>query len=214
MRTLCRLSAAIILSFAAATAASAVDIAVFPLSDEQLKAFDEYAAAKGEKAFAAGPAGQFSAQVGFASAAAAATEALRACDKDQSEAARRCILVDTNGNAVPHMLQLAQISRADPTALDRPLPLRDFILDEKASAALDGYAAMAEHKAFAASIKGAWARSWEAASLEDAEKHALETCNKLKAAAGAPCFLLWRDGERTDPATLAVNPDLTVAKQP
>jgi len=214
MNAMFRSFVAAAVAMSATIPAMAADPTLFPLSEEQAKAFEAYGKEKGEKAFAAGPAGQFSAQTGYLSATIAASEALKACDKDVSEAAKRCVLIDLNGTAVPYALQLAQASRADAAALDQPLGLRDFALNEDVQKAVDGYAEKAEQKAFAVSVKGPWARSWEAKTIEDAEKYALETCNKSKRAAGAPCFILFRNGERVDPTGLAVNADLSVAKQP
>src|SRR3954447_24878658 len=83
----------------------------FPLSEAQLKAYQAYAKEKGEKAFAAGPGGQLSAQTGFASATVAVREALKDCDKDVADPAQRCLIIDLNGAQVPLALQFAQSSR-------------------------------------------------------------------------------------------------------
>jgi len=75
-----RLAVGMVILTLGAGAAEAFDQPVFPLNDAQLKALEEYQTAKGIKAFAAGPEGQFSAQSGFASASIAVREVLKACD--------------------------------------------------------------------------------------------------------------------------------------
>lgn len=198
----------------ASRAAWAFEPPLFSLNEAQIKGFAAYAKEKGEKAFAAGPDGQFSAQTGYASATVAAGQALKACDADIDDAAKRCLIIDLNGMPVPPALQLAQASRAEPEALGRPVPLRDFTLDAEAWAALQGFAEKPEHKAFAISLKGSWARSWEAASLEEAEKQALEACNKKERAAAAPCFIIARNGERVDARLLSADPERITVQQP
>lgn len=195
-----------------AVGAEAFQAPIVPLNEAQLKALGEYAAQAGEKAFAAGPDGRFSAQAGFASASVAAREALKACDAGASDAAKRCILIDLNGVAVPQALQIAQASRANAAYFDAPLPLGDLTLDVDAWQALAGLEGRGEHKAFALSLKGPWARSWEAASLEEAEVGALEACNKKPKSAQAPCFILARDKERVGADDLAAKSDLSVER--
>jgi len=184
---------------------------LLPLDDNQIKALADYAGAKTEKAFALGPNGKFSAQTGFASASVAAREALKACDGADAEPEARCIIVDLNGVPVPLALQYAQVSRADPTQFEKPIPLKDFTLDADAWAASRGLDDKPEHRALAASLKGPWARSWEAATVEEAEKQALGACNRNERAKTAPCFILGRDKERINASELQAMPDLTVA---
>src|SRR6185436_17874537 len=105
----------------------------------------------------------------------------------------------------------AQQSRADAKKLAQPLPLRDLVLDADAWPALEGMAEKPGHKAFAISLKGPWARSWEAGSIEEAEKEALAACDKNERAKEAKCFVLLRDGTSVDAGTLEIAPDLSVA---
>lgn len=191
-------------------AASAFEPPLFPLNDDQLKAYGAYQSAPGEKAFAAGPAGQFSAQTGFASALVAVREALAECDKAGSDAKDSCIIIDQNGAMLPLALQFAQQARADSSRLQQPLPLRDLALDASAWAALQGLAEKPSHKAFALSLKGSWARSWEAGSIEEAEKEALAACDKKERAATAKCFVFSRDGANVEGSSLEIAPDLSV----
>jgi hypothetical protein len=191
--------------------AMAFEPPLFPLNDAQIKALADYAGAKTEKAFALGPNGKFSAQTGFASASVAVRDALKTCDGGESDPTLRCIIIDLNGSPVPLALQYAQISRADPTQFEKPIPLRDFTLDADAWAADKGLAEKPEHRAFAASLKGPWARSWEAATVEEAEKQALEACNKNDRAKTAPCFILAKDRQRVNASELHALPDLSVA---
>jgi hypothetical protein len=186
---------------------------IFPLSEDQLKAYDAYLATPGEKAFAAGPAGQFSAQSGYASATAAVRQALAACDKEGAKPAERCIIIDQNGVRVPVALQLAQQSRADAAALEKDIALRDLTLDTDAWPALAGLEEKPGHKAFAISLRGPWGRSWEASSIEEAEKEALAVCDKNERAKEAKCFILSRDGVRVDPQGLTIMPDLSVVEK-
>jgi len=195
---------------AAAGPASAFDPPAFPLNDAQLKALGQYEAAKGIKAFAAGPEGQYSAQAGFASGIIAAREALKACDKDVPEKSKRCILIDLNGDPVPLALQYAQMMRIDEGRALDPVPLRDLTFSIDAWRAYQGFAEKGEHKAFAMSLKGAWARSWDAATLDEAEKEALQACNRNEAAASAPCFIVARDGTPIALDQLKAKPDLSV----
>jgi hypothetical protein len=182
----------------------------FPLDDAQLKAFEEYGAAKGIKAFAAGPGGQFSSQSGFASATIAVREALRECDKGVARKTQRCILIDLDGAPVPLALQYAQLMRIDDAVADGPIPLRDLTLDVPAWRAYQGFADKGEHKAFALSLKRVWARSWDAASVEEAEKEALEACSRNAPAASAPCFIVARDKAAVPFEQLVAKPDLSV----
>ena len=190
--------------------ASAYDPPAFPLNDSQLKAFEQYETAKGIKAFAAGPEGQYSAQAGFASATVAAREALKACDKGVSQKAKRCVLVDLNGDPVPLALQYAQIMRIDEGQALQPVPLRDLTFGIDAWRAYQGFGEKGEHKAFALGLKGAWARSWDASTPQEAEKEALEACNRNGAAASAPCFIVARDGALVPLEQLKAKPDLSV----
>jgi hypothetical protein len=192
------------------SAASAFESPLFPLNEDQLKAYGAYQAAPGEKAFAAGPTGQFSAQTGYASALAAVREALAQCDKAGSDAKNSCIIIDQNGMMLPLALQFAQQSRADAAMLEQPLPLRDLVLDADAWPALQGLADKPGHKAFALSLKGPWARSWEAGTIEEAEKEALAACDKNERAKSAKCFIYARDGANVEAGTLEFTPDLTV----
>src|SRR5262245_28131765 len=166
--------------------ASAFNPPIFPLNDAQLKALEEYAGAKTEKAFAVGPGGQFSAQTGFASLTIAVREALKACDEGVSDETKRCILIDLNGNRVSDAMQTAQLLRVDPSLFEKPMRIPDLVLDVDAWRAKEGYGEKAEHKAFAVSLKGPWARSWEGATIEEAEKEALESCNRNEGAQKAP----------------------------
>jgi hypothetical protein len=193
--------------------ASAFEPPAFPLSDAQVAALDEYASAKDAKAFAAGPAGQFSAQTGFVSAAIAAREALKACDEDIDSPEKRCILIDLNGAPVPYALQLAQISRADPKLLQKPVELRDMRLDAGTSKAVDDLKSKAPHTAFALSLRGSWARAWEASSADEAKAQALEACNKKEKAKTAPCFILTSDGAPWHGEEFTSASDLTVTRQ-
>lgn len=194
----------------AAGGAQAFEPPVFPLNEAQMKALEEYGIAKTEKAFAAGPEGQFSAQTGFASATIAAREALKACDQGVSDSASRCILIDLNGERLPDAVQMAQLLRVDPGLLERPTPVTDLVLGVDAWRAKEGYRDKPEHKAFALSLKGPWARSWEGSSLAEAEKEALASCNGKEAAKTAPCFILMRDGVTVPFGELRANPDLSV----
>ena len=124
-----------------------------------------------------------------------------------------CIIIDQNGAMLPLALQFAQQSRADATKLDQPLPLRDLVLDADAWPALEGLDEKPGHKAFAISLKGPWARSWEAASIEEAEKEALAACDKNERAKTAKCFVLSRDGMRVDAARWRSQPDLSVTPE-
>ncbi|MBL8908728.1 MAG: hypothetical protein JNM20_18800 [Rhizobiales bacterium] len=199
-----------------AGAAAAFEPPLFPLTGDQLKAYGAYRSAPGEKAFAAGPAGQFSAQTGYASAMAAVREALAECDKGGADPKNPCIIIDQNGAMLPLALQLAQQSRADAARLEQPLPLRDLVLDADAWAALKGLDEKPGHKAFAISLKGPWARSWEASTIEEAEKEALAACDQKERAQTARCFVFSRDGANVGADTLEIAPDLSVApkKQP
>jgi len=194
-----------------ASQAAAYESPIFPLNEDQLKAYGAYQSAPGEKAFAAGPAGQFSAQTGYASALAAVRDALAECDKGGGDPQKSCIIIDQNGTMLPLALQFAQQSRADAKKLAQPLPLRDLVLDADAWPALEGMAEKPGHKAFAISLKGPWARSWEAGSIEEAEKEALAACDKNERAKEAKCFVLLRDGMSVDAGTLEIAPDLSVA---
>jgi hypothetical protein len=191
--------------------ALAFDEPVFPLNADQLEALELYGTARGVKAFAAGPEGQFSAQSGFVSAAVAAREALKACDKGISQRTKRCILIDLNGDPVPLALQHAQMMRIDDEISEGPVSLRDLTFGIDTWRAYQGFAEKGEHKAFALSLKGVWARSWDAASLEEAEKEALEACNRNEAAATAPCFIIARDGVLAPAAELQAKSDLSVS---
>lgn len=197
----------------AAGAAEAFEPPVFPLNEAQMKALEDYSAAKTEKAFAAGPEGQFSAQTGFISATIAAREALKACDQGVSDSAKRCILIDLNGQRLPDAAQMAQLVRIDPDLLEKPTAISDLTLGVDAWAAREGYRDKAEHKAFAISLKGSWGRSWEGGSLEEAEKEALASCNRHEPAKTAPCFILMRDGASVPVEQLRANPDLSVDGQ-
>jgi hypothetical protein len=125
---------------------------MFVLNEAQLKAYGAYQRAPGEKAFAAGPAGQFSAQTGYASALIAVREALAECDKAGADPQKACIIIDQNGTMLPLALQFAQQSRADASQLQQPLPLRDLTLDADAWPALEGLKEKPGHKAFAISL--------------------------------------------------------------
>lgn len=194
-------------------AVQAFEPPVFALNDAQLKALEEYAVAKTEKAFAVGPEGQFSAQTGFTSSTIAAREALKACDEGVSDTTKRCILIDLNGERLSHAMQIAQLLQIDPKLFDKPTKIPDLVLDIDAWRAREGYREKAEHKAFAISLKGPWARSWEGGSVEEAEKEALDSCNRNEAAQKAPCFILMRDGVSVPPEELQANPDLSVDGQ-
>jgi len=194
-------------------AVQAFEPPVFALNDAQLKALEEYAVAKTEKAFAVGPEGQFSAQTGFTSSTIAAREALKACDEGVSDTTKRCILIDLNGERLSHAMQIAQLLQIDPRLFDKPTKIPDLVLDIDAWRAREGYREKAEHKAFAISLKGPWARSWEGGSVEEAEKEALDSCNRNEAAQKAPCFILMRDGVSVPPEELQANPDLSVDGQ-
>jgi hypothetical protein len=193
--------------------ASAFEPPVFPLNDAQLKAIEEYALAKSEKAFAAGPAGQFSAQTGFASLTIAVREALKSCDEGVSDPTKRCILIDLNGQRLSNALQMAQLWRVDASLLEQPTNVPDLVLDVDAWRAKEGYREKGEHKAFAISLKGPWARSWDGSTIEEAEKEALESCNRNEAAQKAPCFIIMRDGTPVSVEQLQVSPDLSVSGQ-
>ncbi|MGE3871873.1 MAG: hypothetical protein AB7F74_02840 [Parvibaculaceae bacterium] len=191
----------------------AFDPPIFPLNDEQLKALEAYASAKNEKAFAAGAGGQFSAQTGFASLTVAVREALKACDEGASDEAKRCILIDLNGERLSDAVQTAQLLRVDPSLFEKPMRILDLTLDVDAWRAKEGYGEKAEHKAFALSLKGPWARSWEGSTIEEAEKEALDSCNRNEGAKKAPCFILMRDGTSIPVEQLRANPDLSVSVQ-
>jgi hypothetical protein len=193
-----------------AGAAQAFEPPAFSLNDAQFKALEEYTAAKSEKAFAAGPDGQFSAQSGFVSATVAAREALKACDEGVSNQAHRCVVIDINGEPVPHALQIVQMMRLDPGVAEKPIALRDVKFDIDTWRAMQGYDEKAEHKAFAVSLKGPWGRSWEANTIEEAEKEALAACDRNEPAAKAPCFIIVRDAAAVPLDTLQANPDLSV----
>jgi hypothetical protein len=190
--------------------ASAFEPPVFPLNDAQLKALQEYEAAKTEKAFAAGPGGQFSAQTGFASQTIAVREALKACDEGVSDETKRCILIDLNGERLSDAVQIAQLLRVDRSLFEKPMKIPDLALDVDAWRAKEGYGEKGEHKAFAISLKGPWARSWEGGTIEEAEKEALDSCNRNEGAQRAPCFILMRDGNTVPAEELQANPDLSV----
>jgi hypothetical protein len=204
---------AFVLGGLAATPALGFEPPMFPLNDGQLKAYETYLTAPGDKVFAAGPAGQFSAQSGYASATAAVRQALAECDKDAAKPADRCIIIDQNGVMVPLALQLAQQSRSDATVLDKEIALRDLTLDTDAWPALEGLKEKPGHKAFAISLKGPWARSWEASTIEEAETEALAACDKNDRAKTAKCFIIWRDGMRVDPQDLTIQPDISVVQK-
>ena len=193
--------------------ASAFEPPVFPLNDAQLKALEDYSIAKTEKAFAVGPDGQFSSQTGFTSLTIAAREALKACDEGVSDETKRCILIDLNGQRLSNALQVVQQLRVDPGLFEKPMKVPDLVLDVDAWRAKEGYREKGEHKAFALSLKGPWARSWEGSTIEEAEKEALDSCNRNEAAQKAPCFVLLRDGTAIPPEQLQANPDLTVVVQ-
>lgn len=193
--------------------ALAFDPPIFPLNDEQLKALEAYASAKNEKAFAAGAGGQFSAQTGFASLTVAVREALKACDEGVSDEAKRCILIDLNGERLSDAVQTAQLLRVDPSLFEKSMKILDLVLDVDAWRAKEGYGEKAEHKAFALSLKGPWARSWEGNTIEEAEKEALDSCNRNEGAQKAPCFILMRDGTSIPIEQLRANPDLSVSVQ-
>jgi hypothetical protein len=183
---------------------------IFRLNDAQLKALESYGSAKGAKAFAAGPEGQFAAEVGYASATVAVREALKACDREIADQRKRCIVIDLNGEPLPLALQYAQQLRVDDSVAAKPLALRDLTFDVDAWRAYQGYMEKDEHKAFALSLKGPWARSWDAASIEEAEKEALDACNRNAPAKQAPCFILGRDKDLVPSAGLVAKPDLSV----
>lgn len=205
--------AAVALTTLSASGAAAFEPPVFPLNEAQMKALEDYSAAKTEKAFAAGPEGQFSAQTGFTSATIAAREALKACDQGVSDSAKRCILIDLNGQRLPDAVQMAQLLRIDPALLEKPMAISDLTLSVDAWGAKEGYRDKAEHKAFAISLKGPWGRSWEGGSLEEAEKEALASCNRHEPAKTAPCFILMRNGVSVPVEQLRANPDLSVDGQ-
>jgi hypothetical protein len=206
-----RLAAGMVIVTLGAGPAEAFDQPVFPLNDTQLKALEEYQTAKGIKAFAAGPEGQFSAQSGFASASIAVREVLKACDKDVAQKAKRCLLLDLDGDPVPVALQYAQMLRIDEGAALEPIPLRDMTLSIDAWRAYQGFGEKGEHKAFALSLKGVWARSWDAATIEEAEKEALEACNRNAPSGSAPCFIIARDRTLIPGEELEAKPDLSVS---
>jgi hypothetical protein len=186
---------------------------LFSLNDAQFKALEEYVTAKTQKAFDAGPGGQFSSQTGFASLTIAVREALKACDEGVSDESKRCILIDLNGERLSDALQMAQLLRVDPSLFEKPMKVPDLVLDVDAWRAKEGYGEKAEHKAFAISLRGPWARSWEGTTIEEAEKEALESCNRNEGAEKAPCFILMRDGATIPPDQLQANPDLSVSGQ-
>ena len=190
--------------------AQAFEPPAFPLNDAQFKALEEYAGAKSEKAFAAGPDGQFSAQTGFVSATVAAREALKACNEGVSNKGHRCIIIDINGEPVSYPLQIVQMMQLDPGLAEKPVVLRDLKFDIDTWRAMQGYNEKVEHKAFAVSLKGPWGRSWEANTIEEAEKEALAACDRNEPAAKAPCFIVARDAAAVPFDTLQANPDLSV----
>ena len=110
-------------------------------------------------------------------------------------------------------MQMAQRLQIDPGLFDKPMKIPDLVLDIDAWRAREGYREKADHKAFAISLKGPWARSWEGGSVEEAEKEALDSCNRNEAAQKAPCFILMRDGASVPPEELQANPDLSVGGQ-
>ncbi|MGE3829914.1 MAG: hypothetical protein AB7F76_02870 [Parvibaculaceae bacterium] len=189
----------------------AFDPPAFPLNDAQFKALEEYAGAKSQKAFAAGPDGQFSAQAGFVSATIAAREALKACDEGVSNKTHRCVIIDINGEPVSQALQIVQMMRLDPELAGKPVALHDLKFDLDTWRAMQGYEEKAEHKAFALSLRGPWGRSWEAGTIEEAEKEALAACDRNEPAAKAPCFIVARDGTPVPVDSLRANPDLSVS---
>ena len=193
-----------------AASAHAFEPPLFPLTDAQVKALKSYETAKGAKAFAASAGGATGVRSGYISAAAAARDALIECDQSATAPAERCVLIDLNGTAVPVALQIAQQSRLEPEALKRPIPLGDLSLDAEGWQAIENLKTKTGHKAFAVSLKGPWARAWEAASAEEAERQAIETCNKKEKAAGAPCFLLILDDVPVPFGQLSALPDMTV----
>jgi hypothetical protein len=190
--------------------AHAFEPPVMPLIEVQMQGFKVYEAGKPGKAFAAGPGGAFAHRSGFVSSAVAAREALAECDAAAKTPQERCILIDLDGQPVAAALQWAQRSRADAEEIDKPVPLGDLRFDLETWAAIEGLKAKKGHKAFAISLRGPWARAWEAASPEEAEKQALDTCNKKEKAAGAPCFLLILDDVPVPPENLLAGPGLTV----
>lgn len=206
MKRMERAALAAMMIGALAAGASAFEQPLFPLDAAQLKALDAYAGERGHKAFAASPQGGQASAAGFLSATVAAREALKACDA----LGPGCIVIDLDGQPVPLALQFAQGSRASANEMEKPLPLRDLDLGADAVAALDGYRDKAPSKAFAISLKGPWARAWEAKSPEEAEKEALGTCGKNERAASAPCFVLMKGDSRIAGETLLANPDLSV----
>jgi hypothetical protein len=183
---------------------------IFELNEAQLKALETYGSAKGAKAFAVGPEGQFAAEVGYASAMVAVREALKACDREITDQRKRCIIIDLDGQPLPLALQYAQQLRIDDSVAAKPLALRDLAFGVDAWRAYQGYREKDEHKAFALSLKGPWARSWDAASIEEAEKEALDACNRNAPAKQAPCFIMGRDKELVPTAGLVAKPDLSV----
>ncbi|CAN5138316.1 hypothetical protein BH10PSE7_BH10PSE7_40380 [soil metagenome] len=193
-----------------AGAAHAFEEPVIKLNSEQMKALGQYFQGKGEKVFAAGPEGQFSAQTGYLSASVAVREALKACDQNVSHPSKRCVIIAVNGAMVSAALQYAQAWRIDESTLDKPLTLGDLSFDVDAWQAYRGLAEKQDHKAFAISLKGSWARSWEASSADEAEKEALAACNKKENAVSAPCFI----AKGMSGAGLAAEADLTVAPAP
>ena len=199
-----------VLGLAATGAASAYEPPAIPLNEAQLQGFKLYEAGKSSKAFAAGPRGAFAHRSGFVSSAVAAREALAECDALAKAPEERCILIDLDGLAVPLALQLAQLSRLAAVAEKKPLTLADLKFDAETWGAIEGLKAKKGHKAFAISLRGPWARAWEAATAEEAEKQALDTCNKKEKAADAPCFLLVLDDVAVPGQNLTALPDLSV----
>ena len=199
-----------VLLLSCAAGAQAFEEPIIPLNAAQAKGLSDYFQSKGEKAFAAGPEGQFSAQSGYLSASVAVREALKACDMDVSHASKRCVIIALNGAMVPVALQYAQAWRIDESKMDAPLPLGDMTFDVDAWQAYRGLSEKQDHKAFAISLKGSWARSWEASSADEAEKEALAACNEKENAASAPCFIV----KAMSGAGLVANAELNVAPAP
>ncbi len=197
---------ALVLSHLSAASALAFEQPLFPLGPDQLKAYHAYQGERGQKAFAASPEGKIGVATGYISNMVAAREALKSCDAKGSG----CILIDLDGQPVPLALQYAQGSRADSGVIEGPLSLRDLTLTPDVFSALEGYRDKPANKAFAISLKGPWARAWEAASPEVAEQEALNTCNKNDKAATAPCFILMTNDTLHPGSGLVANPDLSV----
>jgi hypothetical protein len=206
MKCILKAASAAMLVATSAVTAVAFEPPLFQLNADQLKAIDAYASERGHKAFAASPDGKFGTASGYISATIASREALKACDAEGVG----CVLIDLDGQPVPLALQYAQMSRADSDAADNPLPLRDLSINADIHEALEGYKEKSGNKAFAVSLKGPWGRAWEAATAEEAAEEALNTCNKLERAKGAPCFILMTNGERVSGDELLARPDMSV----